>query len=58
MDKGLYTFISAHRQISDLQEVEPAVLSNHLQQPWCSKNPVIRVESFLLFSMPFECLHK
>lgn len=30
VDKSLYTFISAHQQISDLQEVEPAVLSNHL----------------------------
>lgn len=30
MDKSLYTFISTHRQISDLQEVELAVLSNHL----------------------------
>lgn len=58
MDKSLYTFISNHQQISDLQGVELAVLSNHLQQPWCSKNPTIRVKNFSLFSLPFECPYK
>lgn len=50
MDKSLYTFISTRWQISDLQEIELAVLSNHLYQPWCSKNPMIRVKNFFFLA--------